>query len=396
VSGTFRDSFGAGAILQYNRRTAGRQPRVSLFEEAVMKERNLKQIDGKWYVDFTYRGKRIRQFAGYTKDQARNTLAKLRIDRLDERLGFKKPGQGEAVPFEKFADDFIELYSKPGKRSWKNDEFLLNTLKNFFKGETLQTITAEKIERFKVVRKGEVSPATVNRAISCLKTLLNKAVEWGKLPASPAVRIKKFREPPGRERILSPEEARRLLDVASPEFQPILIAALGTGMRRGEILALRWTDLDFARGIITITNSKSGRSRKIPMSGTVAATLGTVPHRGEYVFWNSETKTHIKDTKTAWAAACARAKVAAVRFHDCRHTALTWMLQSGADIVSVSKIAGHASIVMTQRYCHASPELQRLAVNKVGEILGPTRQNLDTHSGTVIEVPPVCILGRDN
>jgi len=107
--------------------------------------------------------------------------------------------------------------------------------------------------------------------------------------------------------------------------------------------------------------------------------------RTMYIFWNSETKTHIKGIKKAWATACSRAKIIGVRFHDCRHTALTWMLQSGADIVSVSKIAGHASIVMTQRYCHASPELQRLAVNRVSEILEQARQKVDTPSSVIVE-----------
>ena len=137
---------------------------------------------------------------------------------------------------------------------------------------------------------------------------------------------------------MTPDEARRLIEAAGPAFRPVLIVALGTGMRRGEILALKWTDLDLVRGVITVSNSKSGKGRKVPMSGTVAAALGAVPHRGEFVFWNPETKTQIKDVKTAWAAACARAKknaddekdrgIVGVRFHDLRHTALTWMLEA--------------------------------------------------------------------
>ncbi len=369
------------------------------------KERNLKCTGGKWYVDFTFRGRRVRQFGGFTKDQARNTLTKMKAERLDVARGFVKPAI-EEVSFAKFADSFLELYSKPGKRSWRNDEFLLNTLKEFFKGETLQTITAEKIERFKVVRKAEVSPATVNRAISCLKTLLNKAVEWGKLPASPAARVKKFREPAGRERILSPEEARRLLDAASPELRPVLITALGTGMRRGEILALKWTDLDFVRGIISVRMSKSGKPRQVPMSGAVAGALGAVPRRGDFVFQNVETGTHIKDVKTAFHAACARAKanpedendpgITGLRFHDLRHTFASRALELGADIMSVSKILGHSSIIMTAKYLHPTGESMRLAVSRVAEFLDPTRQKVDSSAGTVNAAPLVCAYECDN
>ncbi len=377
------------------------------------KDRNLKFIDGKWHVDFRFRGKRHRQFGGYTKEQARNTLAKLRSELLDVARGFKKPPV-EEVMFADFADEFLELYCKPNKRSWQQDKLTLEGLKAFFKGKTLQSIGPALVERYKAERKVElskssgntVSPATVNRALALMKTLFSKAVEWGRLETNPAARVKKLKEPPGRERILTADETRRLLEAASPELRPVIITALGTGMRKGEILALKWTDLDLVRGLITVAISKSGKARRIPMSGAVAAALGSVPRRGEYVFWNLETKTRIKDVKTAFLAACRRARkspedkkdpgITGVRFHDLRHTALTWMLQSGADIVSVSKIAGHASIIMTQRYCHESAEKQRLAVEHVGGILDQRGQKADTALGTVIGVPRVNLSVRDN
>ena len=350
-----------------------------------MKERNLKQIDGKWYVDFTAQGKRIRQFAGYTKEQARNTLAKLRIERLDERLGFRKSGQGERVLFEKFADDFLEEYCKQNKRSWQRDEFSLNSLKKFFKGETLQSFGPEKIERFKAKRKAEVSSATVNRELACLKTMFSKAVEWGRTEKNPAAKVKKFRENPGRERILSPEEARSLIECAGPGIRPVLIVALNTGMRRGEILSLKWADVDFGKSFILISDSKSGRSRKVPMNAFVYETLQKLPRTSaEHVFFNPETKSHIKGIRTAFKAACRRAEIKGVRLHDLRHTAASKMIEAGADLVTVSKILGHASIQMTMRYAHPTPENMRLAVNKLGEILGSTRQKVDTPSDVVI------------
>ncbi len=352
----------------------------------LKKDRNLKFIDGKWYIDFRFRGRRHRQFGGYTKEQARNTLAKVRAELLDVASGFKKAPVDDVL-FETFGADFIERYSKPNKRSWDRDELSFDNLKRFFKGKVLTAITPEAIEGFKAKRRTEVSDSTTNRELAFLKTLFTKAVEWGKIEKSPAARVKKFREPASRERILTADETRRLLQAASSELCPVLITALGTGMRRGEILSLKWTDLDLVRGIIHVRTSKSGKPRQVPMSGAVAAALGPLPHRGEHVFHNPETGTHVLDVKTAFHAACGRAKkdpndkkdpgITGVRFHDLRHTALTWMLQSGADIVSVSKIAGHASIIMTQRYCHASPEMQRLAVNKVGEILDQSGQKAD-------------------
>ncbi len=350
------------------------------------KDRNLNFQDGKWYVDFTAQGKRIRQFGGYTKEQARNTLAKIRIEKLDEKLGFKKPA-AEPVLFATFADVFLETYCKQNKKSWLGDKLTLENLKSYFEGETLQSIGPEQVERYKAKRRADVSPATVNRGLACLRTMFNKAVEWGKLEATPLRSVKKFKEPAGRERILTAEEARRLIDNASKAIRPVLIVALNTGMRRGEILGLRWRAVDFVRGSILIEESKSGKSRFVPMNQPVAEVLRALPRDSEFVFHNPETGGHIKDVKTAFHAACRRAKkdpddekdpgIVGLRFHDLRHTAFSMMVEGGIDLVTVSKIAGHASIQMTMRYAHPTPEHMRRAVERLDEMLDLTRQKVD-------------------
>lgn len=341
------------------------------------KDRNLRFHGGKWYVDFTYKGKRIREFGGYTKEEARNTLAKIRIALLDERLGFRKPGHGESVPIEGFAKDFIELYAKQNKRSWRRDEGSLKHILLFFKGRTLQDIGPADLERYKAERKAEASPATINREIACLKTLFNKAIEWGKIEINSLRTVKKLRENNARERILTAEEARRLIECASPGIRPILLIALNTGMRRNEILNLKWADVDLVKGFILISDSKSGKSRKVPMNAAVFETFRGRSRDSEYVFYNPKTKNHIKDIKTAFKAACRRAEIKGLRLHDLRHTAASKMIEAGVDLVTVSKILGHASIQMTMRYAHPTPENMRLAVAKLGEILDQTRQKVD-------------------
>lgn len=377
------------------------------------KERNLKSVDGNWYFDFRLKGKRHRGFAGKTKEQARNRLTKLRAELLDVAWGFKKP-PAEDVTFEKFADEFLEIYCKPNKRSWQQDELTLEGLKAFFKGRTLRSIGPKLIEKFKAERSIEeskttgntVSPATVNRALALLKTLFSKAVEWDKLETSPAARVKKLKEPPIREWILTKDETRRLIEAASPELKPVLVVALGTGMRKGEILALKWKDLDLVRGIITVSMSKSCKARKIPMSGAVAVALGAIARRGEFVFWNPDTKTRIMDVKTAFQAACRRAKkdpedkkdpgLIGLRFHDLRHTFATWWVGAGGDLVALSKILGHASIQMTMRYAHATPEVMRLGIERVGEILDRSGQKADTPSVSVTQGTRPTVSSRDN
>jgi integrase len=254
-------------------------------------EQNLKFKNGKWYLDFTFKGKRHRPFGGFTKEQAKNTLAKFRIELLDEKLGFKKSNTGEPILFEKHADEVLELYSKKNKRSWARDELSLASFKRFFKGQMIQNVGSADIERFKVQRSAEfkrdidpkkkipISPATVNRELAFLKTVFNKAVEWGRLENNPAARVKKFREDNIKERILTDAEARQLIEACGPDLRPVIIIALNTGMRRTEILGLRWKNVDLRKGFIHIgvADSKSGRSRNVPINYAVFETLKGLP-----------------------------------------------------------------------------------------------------------------------
>jgi len=355
------------------------------------KDRNLKLINGEWHLDFTFQRKRVREFGGFTKDQARNALAKIRLQRLDEKLGFGRPKTLEPVLFESFADEFLELHSKQNKRSWKRDELSLKNLKRFFEGRTLQEIGPEQVERFKAQRKTDtvsrfkatkktpIAPATINRELACLKTLFSKALEWGRIEKNTVRAVKKFKEDNARERILTAEEARRLLENASESIRPVLIIALNTGMRKNEILSLKWENVDLVRGYIFIEDSKSGKPRKIPMNAAVSSAFMKLPHVSEFVFFNPETKAPIKNIKTAFKAACRRAKadpkdendpgIVGLRLHDLRHTAATKMIEAGVDLVTVSKILGHASIQMTMRYAHPTPENMRRAVEKLGEFV---------------------------
>ncbi|MGA2363847.1 MAG: site-specific integrase [Candidatus Aminicenantales bacterium] len=343
------------------------------------KERNLKLIDGKWQLDFTFKGKRVRAFGGYTLAQARNTLVKMKADLLDIARGFKK-AEVEVVPFAAFADTFLETYCRPNKRAPERDEISLVHLKAAFEGKGLTDVTAQDVEGYKATRRAEVAPGTVNRELACLRTLLNKAVEWGKLESSPMAKVRRFKEPAPRDRFLTKDEAGRLVDEAGPTLKPIIIVALGTGMRRGEIFNLKWKDVDFVLGQISITMSKSGKPRKVPMSGAVAAALGAVPRRGEFIFLNGDPGQTVTGISEAFRAACAAAKITGFRFHDCRHTFASRALEAGADLVSVSKILGHSSIAMTAKYLHASGEGQRRAAELMGEFLDPTRQKVDTPS----------------
>ena len=161
-----------------------------------------------------------------------------------------------------------------------------------------------------------------------------------------------------------------------------LIIALNTGMRRNEILSLKWDNINIPKRYIYIENSKSGRSRKVPMNELVVEAVNQIDQISEFVFFNTSTKTHIKDIKTGFKAACRRAKIKGLRVHDLRHTAATRMIEAGVDLVTVSKILGHSSIQMTMRYAHPTPENMQRAVNKLGVIFDGSCHKIDTLEGS--------------
>jgi len=330
-----------------------------------------KNRNGDWRIDFRCKGRRITRVIGPSKREAEAIAATLKADILRDPYGFGR--KKVEVLFEDHAKEFLELYSKQNKRSWKRDEIMLAHLTEFFRGKYLSEITPEAIERYRMKRKAdEREPATINRELACLKTLFNKAIEWEKAERNPAAKIKKYREPNSTERILTPDEMRRLIDAAGPELRPVLLIALNTGMRRGEILGLRWKAVDFVKGFILIEDSKSGKARKVPMNGPVFHLLRGMSQEGEFVFSGPGAQGHVMDIKTAFGGACRRAGIKGLRFHDLRHTAASRMIEAGVDLVTVSRILGHASIQMTMRYVHPTEQNMKAAVGKLGEIFENT------------------------
>lgn len=152
-------------------------------------------------------------------------------------------------------------------------------------------------------------------------------------------------------------------------LKSFLIIALNTGMRRSEILSLKWENVNFAKRFVLIEDSKNGRSRKVPINEIVIDSLKKIDKIDKYVFFNAKTKTRIKEIKTSFITACRRAEIKGVNIHALRHTSATKMINdAGVDIVTAGKILGHSSIKMTLRYCHPSEDTMQKAVDKLGEI----------------------------
>ena len=151
--------------------------------------------------------------------------------------------------------------------------YALRSLEPFFGNYKLTDISPILIEKYKLERKQDVSNRTVNIELSLLRRMFNLAVSWDKCESNPIHKVRLFQGTPPKERILTYDEEKVLLDSSPKHLKPILITALNTGMRYREILNLTWDNIDLASGYIRVRKSKSGKDRKIPINETVRQTL---------------------------------------------------------------------------------------------------------------------------
>jgi len=321
---------------------------------------------GKFYVDFYASGRRIREMVGPSKALAEKVLKKRQVEVAEDRfLDIRKE---QKIKFEDLARDYLEIYSKPNKKSYHSDCDLVKALGKYFNGKYINEITTMSVEKFKIERAKEVSPATVNRALACLKGIYNKGIQWGKIDSNPVSGVKLFRENNKRLRYLEKEEIAKLLANCDDHLKPIVIVALNTGMRKGEILGLKWRDIEFKRNIIYLLNTKNSEKREIPLNEQAkVAVIRVRKHpNSPYVFCNKNGKPY-GDIKKSFLTALKRCSIINFHFHDLRHTFASHLVMSGVDLNTVRELMGHKSLDMTLRYSHLSPDHKKRAVDVLGK-----------------------------
>jgi len=333
---------------------------------------------GRWICDFYYNGERIVRTLKFarTKRQAEQAEAVLMSEVFQQAYGIAK------APDRKFEDFVVETflpYSETNKKSFRCDVQICKVLVSHFKGTFLRNFTPQMIENFKQVffkkptRHGKRrSPATVNYHLSVLSKIFSMAIDQDVLEVNPCKRVKRLRLENQRMRVLSESEEEALLEAVGPYtlLRHVIVVALNTGLRKGEILALKWDDIDFEREVMIVKKSKSGRPRIVPLNNSVLEILGGRQRNSRYVFPNPKTGKRLKDVKRSFSTALRNAGIKDFRFHDLRHTAATRMADRGADAFTLMKILGHSDIRMTSRYTHATDRAIHQAVRKLDKISG--------------------------
>jgi len=257
----------------------------------------------------------------------------------------------------------------------------LKQLAPFFEGVPIDSITKGLAGQYRQQRYQhcKAGPATVNRDISVLRRLLSWAVEQGWLMVNPLSKVKMERERRVKRPVLSVAEEERLLAVCPEHLKRLAIAALDTGMRRGELVSQLWEDVDLSRDLLSVTHSKTpeGESRELPLTGRLRELLSSLAGRSGPVF--SYKSQPVYSVKRAWKTAIKNAGIRPLRFHDLRHTFNTRLMEAGVMQEIRMALMGHSTGSSVHAiYTHIELPTKRKAIAQLETWVAEERKRQNT------------------
>src|SRR5687768_12763982 len=331
-----------------------------------------------WHYYFRVRGVRYRGSLPETrtKQQAEQAESKIKQGIFEKRFEVEQKGTDLLSDF---LDDVYLPWSKVNKKSWRDDVYMVPMLKGYFEGKALREISVQLVERFKTDRmntptkKGTArQPATVNRELNLLSSAFSLAVLYDKAEFNPCSKVDLFPLDNLRYRYLLPEEEPRLIaELNGPRahLKPAVIVALGTGMRLGEQLRMKRSQVDFLRNIVTARKTKNGRRRGIPVNDEVRETLAELckdKRADDYVFVSpKDSDKRLQEVKKGFHTACRLAGIEVLIWKDLRATFGTRLAEAGCDAFTIAQLLGHSDVRVTMRYVRTVEEGKRAAVNAV-------------------------------
>lgn len=363
-----------------------------------------------WVADWlTPEGNRKRKFFELKKD-ADDWLGKVRVAKKENRYHDVFDVKVESkTTFNELSEEYEKNHKN--QKSWEgSNRYNWLMLKKHFGEKRLSEITYLDLETYRNERKANPArgkktraDSSVNREMALLGKMLNKAVEWGFLETSPLKKGKRlmFKENNQRLRFLTDTEIDTLLGTCTPHLRPIVETALHSGMRRGELLSLKWEQI--RNGLIYLTETKSDKARQIPVNDRLAEVFRelrqmvlqelrenkAVEIKSQYVFCDSKGR-RFHSVKNSFASACRRAGLENFHFHDLRHTFASHLVMKGIGLKAVQELLGHADLKMTMRYAHLSQGHLQAAVSVLNG-LGRIDTNLTQNAPQMKEVANLSI-----
>jgi len=356
----------------------GGSMKLSGISGSVFKQKKSKH----WWICIRYQGKRYR-FSAKTdsKTKAEQILAEAMLRlysgaNIETRQKQAVDAGNAEMTFAEFFKKHYYPYCEGRNVRPKTKLYIFNSLPDWFKKLKIKHIGLKEVEKLQSeVIKKQLKPSSVNKITGLIKHCFTKLEDWEIIPEAQlrAIRKAKNLRTTSRLRYLTDEEIERLLQACDSHIYPIVLTALHTGMRRGEILGLKWKNIDLKNGLILLETTKNGERREIPMSETMKALFKrlftTRNLSSEYVFTNPDTGKRYIDIKRSFNSACMKAGIVDFNFHDLRHTFASQLVMKGVDIKTVQELLGHKTLNMTLRYAHLSSVHRKEAVRTLDSLI---------------------------
>lgn len=352
--------------------------------------------------------KSLGKWPGITVESARAKAKALLVetDKHGAPLAVIEADKPKPVTLGDFIRDHYTAWTKANQKSGQATIDAIESVFGDLYDRELRSLSPFDFERIKSKRlKADIKPATVNRDLSRIRGALSRAVDWGMLDAHPMKTVKQAKgaddsrvryltadeEKALRGALAKREKARRAsrerhnawhaargstghpvwpADGYTDHLMPMVLLAINTGMRRGELLGLEWGSVNLPGKLLTVTagNAKSRKARHLPLNAEALDVLTRWKEQavGRLVFPSPKTGARMDNINSSWEELCVDAKLADFRFHDLRHTFASRLVMAGVDLNTVRELLGHSDIRMTLRYAHLAPDKLADAVAKLG------------------------------
>lgn len=281
----------------------------------------------------------------------------------------------QEITLKELFSEFMERYSKKQKKSWKYDEREIPRFLSSWFNRRISDITKQQVQKLHEKIRDDSGLYQANRLLERLKSMYNRAIDWGWDGTNPCNGIKKFKEVK-RDRFLQPSEFpaffEALEEETNIEAKNYIWMSLLTGARKSNVLSMRWDEIDFNLRVWHIPETKNGDPLDVPLIDRALELLMSIEQNSEWVFPSPTSKTgHLQDPKKAWARILTKAGIKDLRLHDIRRTLGSYQAITGASLSIIGKSLGHKTIQATQIYArlHDDPvrESMQTGVNKMLE-----------------------------
>ena len=320
--------------------------------------------NGYYGYNFMCRGKReCHTFKGLSKDE-------VATKEMEHKLALKKN-----IPYiidtpkEPTWEDAVEDFTKHAEGHYTRPTecmYVIDKFSKIVKGMHLKDIKLKHFEEYITQRKRVVKASSINRELNTLRKVFSLALDNDLIDKNPCKRLKNLRIENPPERYLQKNEEVQLLKVCSPIMRFIIKTAIYSGLRKNELLSLKWIDINFQENYLIARETKNNTTREVPLCEPIIKILKSIPKLGEYVFTNPNTLDKYKDVYSNFSRAVVRSRIPHITFHQLRHTTASRLNELGVDIVTIQEILGHASITTTRKYTHNSRTSKISAMNLLG------------------------------